>query len=1372
MNKRVLCLFVVIVLALAVMQEVGAKQKKTYRSIEDKIEAEGSADVIIRLSTQADQKVQKSARTMDRNLEVLKERNILEKEKELKIINAYSGELTKAGLREIKNLEKEGYKIDIYEDRIFHLDATQAENPIVEAKNGETNSKSEEGSIGVTLDNSVPSIEANYSWNTLDITGRNITVAVIDSGIDYNHTDLGGCFGPGCRIIDGFDFVNNDSDPYDDYGHGTHVAGIIGANGTIMGVAPGVEFLAVKACDSVGDCALSDIIESIEWATNNGADIISMSLGGSYSDVIQGNTGKDSTSLAAEAAVASGKIVVVAGGNHGPGISTLAVPGASENMITVGNIDDQGTIEQTDDVIATSSGRGPSAFGRLDPDVVAPGQLIYSTYPDNDYQTMSGTSMATPHVSGVIALMLEQNSSLTPSEVRKIIMQTAVNVSGKAFEVGAGEINARNALTNELSAIVEATNSYGQSATNDRWEFISPITGTEYANITIYNSNDYDINFTLLLTNFENLENSVTLDSSQFMMPESVTVPANDFYLIEVNFTVDNFTELYATTYGGKLTFLGNDSKNLTIPIVVTVPIKNYANLIRTLTYSGGSTGDVLYYAYYNAKAGDEEIKITWNNDSTDLDLYVYNSTADLDNYGGYFDTNNESVTTNLSDTIKWFRIHGYSFSPTPFNFTINITDNGNIAPNITSVTNEQGAENFNFSLSQNITLIFYYTSTDNDTLTYTFNDSRYTETVSSVTNHTYNSTYTLNTNTSLLGNHTVRFTVQDEYGAITYRDVLVKVYDVQIDSFYPANLTQIVRKNSTINFSQTSSDPGNNTLYYYWYIDGVLNTTDQNFTLDTTGVSSDYYNVTFRVTNNLTNATKTWNVTIDQYGPTLTIVQPNGTVNTSIVPIRFNVSDISGHDDCWYMINNSEQNITINSCNSTTHYLLNGSYRIFLYSNDSFGFISSINNTFTVVDTTSPVILSTSPSGTIDFTDEVTLKVNLDENSTCKYSQDDESYDSMNNLFDVIGTINNTETYNVQGGENYEVYVKCKDMAGNINNGTNLINFTVEEEDSGGGGSSGGGSSTGGTTTGGTTTSNSNRYGIFIIEATDNITINVNSQNISLKYLFIKIFGTKRNIDMSIIQHNLDALPSAGNLFPYNNMKNSFIEIKHTNLADTDVENVKLRFKVLNSWINANSIDINTLKIYRYSDSWNELPTTIYTQDFSSVTLEAVSPGLSYFIVAGEQKIQMPTMPENNNEITGDQVLVRKDVTQEKPLILNDPLDTQAGDGNKNPFTTTVIIILVISVIITVVGVDLVVIRNKKIAAASSKEEQINNLKKQYQFEGNQIIQEYKTRLRMMARDPMIQQKAILLKQGHDQMIMQLHNKYVALINQVKNSK
>lgn len=1359
MNKKILCMFLVFFLALAFLQETNGAPRKKYLSIEDKINAEETANVIIRISTQAGQKVPKQV--------ISTAQNNLKHGKELKIINAYYGELTKKGLKELKKLQQQGYNVEIYEDIAFQLYAKKNDNKDIRA----------------ALDNSVLSIGANYSHEILNITGRNITVAVIDSGIDYNHTDLGGGFGPGFRVKGGWDFENNDSDPYDDYGHGTHVAGIIGANGTIIGVAPEVEFLAVKSCNSVGICNLSHVIEGIEWATNNGADIISMSLGGSYSDTIYGNTGKDSTSLAAEAAINSGKILVIAGGNHGPGVSTIAVPGSAENVITVGNINDQGTPEQYDDIVADSSSRGPSAFGRLDPDIVAPGELIYSTYPNQDYHTMSGTSMSTPHVAGVAALLLEQNRTMTPAEVRRVLMHSAVNVTGKVFEVGAGEVNAKNALLFNLSAIVEAKNSYNSGVSNDRWEFILPINGTEYANITVYNNNNYDINFSISMTEFENMENAYTIDTQKFSFPNYILVPANSEYTIEINFTTDNFSSMYATTYGGKLMLLGNDSKNISIPIVLTVPIKNYANMIRTVQESGsspyvnsdnpgnGDEGDVLYYAYYNTKAGNEDINISWSNSSDDLDLYLYNSTADLLDNSGNASTSKESLTTNNTDIIKWIRIHAYYFNTASLNFTINITDKGNIAPNITNVTNSEGFADFNFSLSENITLNFYFTNTDNDSLTLTFNDTRYSQ--KSIYDN--NVTYTLATNSSLLGEHHIRLTIQDEYGAITYKDITVGVFDVQITSFYPTNLTPIVRKNDTINFTQTSSDSENNPLDYFWYIDGVLNTTSENLTINTSDMSNDHYNITFRVTNNITNATKTWNLTIDSYGPSLDIISPNLTVNDSIIPIIFNVSDISGVSSCWYNINNSIQNISITNCTNTTARLLNGNYSITIYSNDSLGLINSANSTFQVADITPPKILQVSPSGEVDYDNEVTLTVTLNENATCKYSQDDESYASMKNFFSITGLIN-TEEYDVQGGHSYELYVKCADISGNINTQQTIINFTVKTDDSDNNVGGGGGRVTTTAPASITTPSTSSSKSLFVIEAKDNITFNINSDNIALKYAFINMIGTKRNVEITTIQHELTAAPSVGNSFDVSKKKYAFLEVKHSNLQNSDINSGILRFSVSKSWIDENYIDISSIKLYRYTASWDELPTTIYSQDSTSITYEAISPGLSYFIIAGKQDIQVPAVidpPKDEiTEITGDSVLVKKDVEQEKQLSLNEA-DNGKEESTDSGISMALIIIIVIAAITTIVAANLIVKRkNAAKILQISKEEQINTMKKQYEFEGNQLIQEYATKVRMIGKDPYAQQKIMQLKQLYDQKITYLHDKYAQLIKQVKNSK
>ncbi|MCX8159001.1 MAG: S8 family serine peptidase, partial [Candidatus Pacearchaeota archaeon] len=139
--------------------------------------------------------------------------------------------------------------------------------------------------VKVFLQDSVPLINASLAWRLrekgLNLTGKEQTVCIIDTGVNYSHINLGRCFGNTCKIINGYDFVNNDNDPKDDHGHGTHVTGIVAANGSLNGVAPEAKIVAIKALDSSGNGYISDVIKGIEWCTNNASlfniSVISMS---------------------------------------------------------------------------------------------------------------------------------------------------------------------------------------------------------------------------------------------------------------------------------------------------------------------------------------------------------------------------------------------------------------------------------------------------------------------------------------------------------------------------------------------------------------------------------------------------------------------------------------------------------------------------------------------------------------------------------------------------------------------------------------------------------------------------------------------------------------------------------------------------------------------------------------------------------------------------------------------------------------------------------------------------------------------------------------------------------------------------------------
>lgn len=288
-------------------------------------------------------------------------------------------------------------------------------------------------------------LDGDRDGNPASYTTSDIVVAVIDTGIDAQHIDL-----DGGKVIAWVDYVNGKSTPYDDNGHGTHVAGIIAGTGegnsAYRGVAPGVALIGLKVLDSQGSGSLSDVQAAIEWCINNkdkyNIRVINLSLGSSSS-----SDGTDSVSQAANAAVDAGIVVVVAAGNSGPAKYTIGSPGAAENVITVGAGADVG---EGGFFLASFSSRGPTADGRIKPDIVSPGYKITAPQANsgNGYVEYSGTSMATPFTAGVVALMLDANPNLTPADVKSILAQTAIDwgPSGKDIDYGYGFINPYEAI--------------------------------------------------------------------------------------------------------------------------------------------------------------------------------------------------------------------------------------------------------------------------------------------------------------------------------------------------------------------------------------------------------------------------------------------------------------------------------------------------------------------------------------------------------------------------------------------------------------------------------------------------------------------------------------------------------------------------------------------------------------------------------------------------------------------------------------------------------------------------------------------------------------------------------------------------------------
>ncbi len=278
----------------------------------------------------------------------------------------------------------------------------------------------------------VDRIDADIVWGEYDgavnVTGNDgsgVIVAIVDTGIDYNHIELDD------NYIYGYDFVNSDGDPWDDNGHGTHCAGIVAAedNGIgVIGVAPGASLMAVKVLDSGGWGSYEDIANGIIYAANEGADVISMSLGGS--------SNSQALEDAVDYAYNKGCVVVAASGNSGHRTKIRDVvlyPARYASVIAVGAT----TIT---DKRASFSSTGPTV------ELAAPGYQILSTYPDNKLATMSGTSMACPHVSGVAALVIASGVSGNDN-IRNKMKDTAEDLgdAGLDWEFGYGLVDAESA---------------------------------------------------------------------------------------------------------------------------------------------------------------------------------------------------------------------------------------------------------------------------------------------------------------------------------------------------------------------------------------------------------------------------------------------------------------------------------------------------------------------------------------------------------------------------------------------------------------------------------------------------------------------------------------------------------------------------------------------------------------------------------------------------------------------------------------------------------------------------------------------------------------------------------------------------------------
>ena len=648
--------------------------------------------------------------------------------------------------------------------------------------------------------------------NGINLTGFGQTICVIDTGVNYSHESLGGCYGNAsasstCKVWGGWDYCANNADcstsdevPDDVYGHGTHVAGIAAANGSIQGVAPDARIVMIKACNASGNCFDDDIQAGINWCIGNrttlNISVISMSLG---SGTNSNYCNDDPLAPQINSAVGSNITVVIATGNGGS-TTGISAPACVQNATAIGSIrKNDATFDYNRNNLTL---------------LVAPGFSINSTAVGGGYALQSGTSMATPHAAGAVAILTQYlnmtNRVRTPAQIISTLNSTGrrINDAGSNWNYSRIDI---------YSAVISL------DTTAPNVTLVGPANATSSLNVNqTFNCNATDLslrNVTLFVWN-----------SSSSIVNQSVrTISGNN------NAAEFNATNLTRGTHQWNCLFADENNnsaftasnRTITVSDVTTTLAAPGNTLItnvnQTLSCNATTTATLANSTLY-----------VWNSSTALLNTTVLNASGSANTTNFSYNFLNEDVHTwnclfTTTSNLQQFASANFTITYDVTNPRVNLTEPGN--------KSRQNAGYFNATLNEN------------GTCSYTFTGGVINYTMSSANQRFYNAT---NTTLAHGSNHTASYYCNDSAGNRNntlsqsfYVDLLVP----NVTLLNPNVSYNLTASSTSITFNYTVIDESNISACRF-ILNGAVNTTNST-------VSNNSANHSFAIT--LAAGTFTW---------------------------------------------------------------------------------------------------------------------------------------------------------------------------------------------------------------------------------------------------------------------------------------------------------------------------------------------------------------------------------------------------------------------------------------------------------------------------------------------------------------------------------